>query len=95
MRAGGKTESRITVKVAASMDEAKREARKLVESGIAASVVKVEKLVGYSGVPKWMSVEEVAEQIRRHLCKAQNIPYDPAKFQIVERVYETKDGTKH
>jgi hypothetical protein len=62
------TDTGIVVRVAASLDDAVREARKLVEGGIKANVICVNEMVGYSGVPSWMSLEEVAEQIGRHLC---------------------------
>ena len=76
------TEKHTHVNIARTIEQAKEKAALLALAGVPVAIVKLQDLVGWAGVPNFMTTEEVSEQIRRDLCARKGIDYKSELFSI-------------
>jgi len=88
MKRGEGTAFSTIVHVAATMEDAKRVARKALAHHLTVKVMKVGILFGWAAVPSFMTSEQVSEQIARELCARQNIPFERGKIVVIEQWFQ-------
>ncbi|MCP1754388.1 hypothetical protein [Bradyrhizobium elkanii] len=91
----GQTLSRVVINVTKSMAEAKAAGMELVAKGIIVRVVQVQDLIGWAGVPNYMTADQVADQIREHLCNLKGIDPKSGRFVTQSITQNNSSGSKH
>ena len=82
------------IQLAATLEDAKRDARPTLEQGAHVQVVRVGELVGWSHVPSWGNREDVGLAIAKRLCQLQSLPFD-GKMVPVDVLWRGMSDTEH